>query len=91
MGEPVCKIYKETGVMPIDCLFGCSRGCNFMNPPHKTSREKHQTHCQLCGSDDVHWRQDNEGWRMYDNEKQHPGNRYILHLCPTSAEGFEDV
>lgn len=60
--------------------------------PRLTMRERNTTACKLCGSIDVHWRETSDGWRLYENERQHPGNRYVEHDCtpqPT-ADGFED-
>lgn len=60
--------------------------------PRLPLRECNATACKLCGSTDVHWRETSAGWRLYENERQHPGNRYVEHDCtpePT-ADGFED-
>lgn len=55
----------------------------------RTRMERNQTNCKHCGAD-VHWRETEDGWRLYDNERQHPGNRYIEHHCPTTPEGFDE-
>ena len=60
--------------------------------PRQPRRERNVTVCKTCGSADVHWRETDAGWRLYDNQRQHPGNRYVEHDCtpePT-ADGFED-
>lgn len=55
----------------------------------RTRMERNQTNCKHCRAD-VHWRETEDGWRLYDNERQHPGNRYIEHHCPTTPEGFDE-
>lgn len=61
--------------------------------PRRLQRERDAAVCNRCGSTSVHWRCSAAlGWRLYDNEKQHPGNRYPVHDCTPqpSADGFED-
>jgi hypothetical protein len=57
-------------------------------------RERNRTVCKECGSADVHWREVAQGWRLFDNQRQHPGNRFVEHTCAHAApntDGFEDV
>lgn len=91
MAEPLCLICKETGSVPLECLFQCQRGaeCKARRPDTRTRMERNQTNCKHCDAA-VHWRETEDGWRLYDNERQHPGNRYIEHHCPTTPEGFDE-
>lgn len=60
--------------------------------PRLPLRERNATACKLCGSTDVHWYETSAGWRLYENKRQHPGNRYVEHDCTpeSTADGFED-
>lgn len=92
MGEPLCLICKETGTVPLECLFKCQRGaeCEVARPASvDPAPAPGDVRCKHCGAD-VHWRETEDGWRLYDNERQHPGNRYIEHHCPTTPEGFDE-
>lgn len=45
--------------------------------------------CTYCGqSEGLRWKETENGWRLH--EKEHPGNQYVQHVCPTTADGFED-
>ena len=57
---------------------------------HPRARERNAAKCNICGSTDVHWRLFEGDYKLADNQRQHPGNRYVQHHCPTSAAGFED-
>jgi len=63
--------------------------------PRQLLRERNTTACKFCGNTHVHWRDTSDGWRLYENERQHPGNRYIEHNCSSTkdmnTEGFDDV
>ena len=57
----------------------------------RPGRERNAPACKPCGSIDVHWRETEHGWRLFNDKRQHPGNRYVEHDCtpePT-ADGFE--
>lgn len=79
----VCKIYEETGEVPLDCLFqnGCKRECVHEHMPH----ERGDTRCKHCGSTDVRWRQQGGKWVLFSLE---PGK---LHRCPqvSASEDFK--
>ena len=47
--------------------------------------------CGFCGSHDVHWRIFAGDYKLADDQRQHPGNRYVQHVCPTTADGFGDT
>lgn len=47
--------------------------------------------CKSCGSTAVHWRLFDGYYKLADDQRQHPGNRYIKHVCPTTADGFGDI
>ncbi len=50
------------------------------------------TVCRYCGSEAVKWRAEGGGWRLYNTELEHPGNRMTPHDClAASADDFEDV
>lgn len=45
--------------------------------------------CKFCGATGgLRWREVDGSWQL--QEKEHPGNRYVQHVCQTSADGFED-
>lgn len=46
--------------------------------------------CAICGSAEVHWRDFGGAMKLADDQRQQPGNRYVHHLCATSADGFGD-
>jgi len=46
--------------------------------------------CTHCGCKTVHWRLFGGAYRLSDDERQHPGNRYVPHLCETTADGLGD-
>ncbi len=43
--------------------------------------------CNRCGKTNLKWR---DGV-LIENERVHPGNYKPEHLCPTTADGFEEV
>lgn len=48
--------------------------------------------CNHCGSTGVKWRlADGGGWRLFNTQREHPGNRYVLHDCRVapSADDFD--
>lgn len=47
--------------------------------------------CSICGCEDVHWRLFAGKYQLADDARQHPGNRYVVHQCATSADGFDEV
>ena len=68
------------------------------NPPNlspryakRRKREQNAAKCDTCGSKAVHWRLFDGSYKLADDQRQHPGNRYVQHRCPTSAAGFEEV
>lgn len=46
--------------------------------------------CSICHAKTVHWRLFDGEYKLADDQRQHPGNRYVQHTCPTSADGFGD-
>lgn len=83
MGEPTCKIAQENGgTVPLDCLFGCSRGCVHDSFEH-TSRDPR---CNRCGSTDVRWRQQTGRWVLFSSQ---PG---VVHVCSApNADAFDVI
>lgn len=77
MGE-MADYYIELGLEQ-----GWSPVGSFRRPPKKPT-------CNVCNSTKVHWRLVDGGFKLFDSERQHPGNRYVPHFCPTSADGFGD-
>ena len=70
----------------------------FVSPPNlnpryakRRKREQNAAKCDICGSKAVHWRLFDGSYKLADDQRQHPGNRYVQHRCPTSAAGFEEV
>lgn len=60
-------------------------------PKWSTPKEPRHITCNRCGSAEVHWRMTADGWRLYDDEREHPGNRYVQHNCrQPNPDGFED-
>lgn len=43
------------------------------------------------GATNLKWRAKGEGWVLVENTRVHPGNYKPEHVCPTSADGFEEV
>ena len=56
--------------------------------PH---REPKSIRCNRCCSTEVRWVLCNGRYVLFDRQRAHPGNRFIQHLCPTSADSFGDV
>lgn len=54
-------------------------------------RSRTKVHCSICGEKRVHWRLFDGEYPLADNVRQHPGNRYVVHQCATSADGFDEV
>ena len=46
--------------------------------------------CTHCGCKTVHWRLFDGAYKLADDARQHPGNRYVPHLCQTTADGLGD-
>ncbi len=46
--------------------------------------------CDICHATTVRWRLFDGDYKLADDQRQHPGNRYVQHVCPTSADGFGD-
>ena len=65
--------------MPVGDPYRARRGARRAYLP--PVRERNATACKFCGNTDVHWRETSAGWRLYENERQHPGNRYVEHDC----------
>lgn len=83
MGEPICKIARENGgEVPLNCLFGCSRGCADDLPPYESP---HALRCKKCGSTDVRWRQQGGKWVLFSLK---PG---VVHTCELKADDFPDL
>lgn len=91
MGKPdrACKIFTETGNVPIGCLFECQRkeSCPMgeeadrlvdamINGTHRRDRVSRETKCKRCGSTDVRWRQQGGKWVLFSMQ---PG---VVHRCP---------
>lgn len=58
-------------------------------PARKTWHVPTDPKCSHCGkTGGLRWKETEYGWRLH--EKEHPGNRYVEHRCPTTADGFED-
>jgi len=81
----VCKVFKETGQVPMDCLFGhCVDGCEHHGdkPPVRVYQGPK---CKRCGSMDVRWRQQGGRWVLFSLE---PGK---LHQCGriSASEDFK--
>lgn len=74
-----CKVFEETGVVPLDCLFNCDRGCG---------REAQESHgvggarCNRCGSTDVRWRQQTGRWVLFNLGVGE-------HVCPIDDSSFK--
>ena len=47
--------------------------------------------CKLCGATNLKWRAKGEGWVLVENTRVNHGNYKPEHVCPTSADGFEEV
>lgn len=51
--------------------------------------------CDHCGSTAVKWRLTDAGWRLFDQQRVHPGNYKPLHNCrahgAASADEFDIV
>lgn len=54
-------------------------------------RSRTKVHCSICGEKRVHWRLFDGEYQLADNARQNPGNRYVVHQCATSADGFDEV
>lgn len=54
-------------------------------------RSRTTVHCSICGEKRVHWRLFGGTYQLADNARQYPGNRYVVHQCATSADGFDEV
>lgn len=54
-------------------------------------RSRTTVHCSICGEKRTHWRLFGGTYQLADNARQHPGNRYVVHQCATSADGFDEV
>lgn len=59
-------------------------------PKCKTPAAPKKPMCNVCGAKTTHWRLFNGDYKLADDQRQHPGNRYIPHVCQTSADGFGD-
>lgn len=72
---------------------GLDQGWFWSNPrPGPNARRKPRAPaCRLCGESRVHWRLFDGEYKLADDQRQHPGNCYVQHCCPTSADGFGDV
>ena len=57
----------------------------------RSKREQNTATCNACGSKAVHWRIFAGDYKLADDQRQHPGNRYVQHVCPTTADGFGDT
>lgn len=77
--DALCEIARETGTVPLACLFECQRNCEM--PEHKPVDG---ARCKFCGSQDVRWRQQGGKWVLFSLE---PGK---LHVCPV-ADDFQEV
>ncbi len=48
--------------------------------------------CNRCGAKNLKWRiADGGRWALFENTRVQPGNYKPEHLCPTTADGFEEV
>lgn len=57
---------------------------------HDLSKPRKKPTCNGCGAKAVHWRLVDGSFKLFEDEHQQPGNRYVPHCCPTSADGFGD-
>ena len=58
---------------------------------HLIRRDRPVT-CAQCGATNLKWRWvEGDKWILVHNERVHPGNYKPEHVCPTSADGFEEV
>ena len=64
--------------------YGPRYSCDLPQAPKKPA-------CKACGSKAVHWRLFDGNYALADDQRQRPGNRYIKHVCPTTADGFGDI
>jgi hypothetical protein len=63
-----------------DLIFG--RG------PGRPYRSQWRHTCKRCGATGLKWRCDEDGWRLYENERvEH--NRLKRHVCHEVADDFE--
>lgn len=59
MSTPLCDIAKETGTVPLECLFACQREPNC--EAHRLAEQRKNepaagvVRCKTCGSTDVYW------------------------------------
>lgn len=63
------------------------RGCWF----HAPRAPRPKPVCSMCHATTVHWRLFDGDYKLADDQRQHPGNRYVQHVCPTTADGFGDT
>lgn len=101
----VCGMAADTyGDPDLDCYdppghcgggFGVGRGAHTGRPyASGNARATRQIACKHCGSTDVRWRLAGGGWRLFNTEREHPGNRFVLHQClpqRATADDFDDV
>lgn len=91
--KPLCKIAQETGEVPLDCLFGCARGCTSGRDVRAEERSGYGTPyvptvCKFCGSTDVRWRQQTGRWVLFSTT---PGVEHNCRSQPASADEFDEV
>ncbi len=80
MGAAVSDCFDHMTDAWDDCLFGATaHGYRGEGYAPRSPR------CKFCGSTDVKWRLLESGWRLYNTERQLPGNLMLPHACRSVA------